>query len=172
VVTDPERRTPRGELAALVICDCGTQKIVGLQSLFGGDSVSCGCLRRERWAEYSRSPEHLARLAEMNRTPESLARLAAARQSPEHREHVAEWNRSPENLAHLAELTRSPEHRARFLQMRAEFWSVPRVGQRHEPVNPDDAPDPDWCPLHSTSFYDHDHHQRRQRCYRDWHEGA
>jgi hypothetical protein len=45
----------------------------------------------------------------------------------------------------MAELSRTPEARERQSQWMRSFWSVPRAGALHEPI---DAPDtPMWCPV-------------------------
>lgn len=62
VVTAPEvvaqrtERNPRGHRAAPVKCSCprGTEKIVNFSDLFGGRSLSCGCLRGEQVAQRNR----------------------------------------------------------------------------------------------------------------------
>jgi hypothetical protein len=100
----------------------------------------------ERLAEkWSRTPEGRERMRQVGSSPENLERLARLRRSPEFQEEVARWNRSPENLERLARLARSPQNRKRMAEMCRQFWSVPRVGQDHEPLLPTDEEECPYC---------------------------
>lgn len=47
VVLSEEEKTERGQANWLCQCDCGNQKIIRLSSLRGGESLSCGCRKKE-----------------------------------------------------------------------------------------------------------------------------
>lgn len=65
VITELELRLPPspsqvarghcGARAARVVCDCGVEKTLALNSLYNGSTVSCGCLKAEHGAERLRS---------------------------------------------------------------------------------------------------------------------
>ena len=46
VVVQAEARTPDGRRAAVVRCDCGTERVVAIYHLLDGLAKSCGCLQR------------------------------------------------------------------------------------------------------------------------------
>jgi hypothetical protein len=55
VVELSEARTNSGSRKYLCVCDCGIEKLFSAADLRRGDSKSCGCLKRERQVEGSRT---------------------------------------------------------------------------------------------------------------------
>lgn len=50
-VTKEWRRNRHGQRQCLCRCECGSEKFINEQSLSNGNTLSCGCLRRERVSE-------------------------------------------------------------------------------------------------------------------------
>lgn len=124
---------------------------------------------RPEWLEYLRqrnqTSEARAISSQTGRRLENLKRLERLRGAHRLQERFIDYVRSQENLDRLAMLSRLPEHRAQAASVARQFWSVPRIGEKHESI---DAPDPDWCERHDISFYDHTASQQRQKCYLSW----
>jgi hypothetical protein len=149
IVIDPEVRVRKGKRTgpgARLRCDCGREYEDTLASLVNGNKKSCGCLTRDRLAELARSPEvrelGRQRALRWNKSPEGReasrrsGRAQASRllRSPA----VLAYRASAANLARLAEYAsayrRSPENLERLRQFWRQYWSVPRVGELHEPL--------------------------------------
>ena len=51
-----------GNSAWLCLCDCGTKKVIGRNSLISGNSKSCGCFNRERITKHGKYNTRLYRV--------------------------------------------------------------------------------------------------------------
>jgi hypothetical protein len=100
-------------------CDCGTEYEAMLWQLAGGAKLSCGCLALDYW----HGQPNLARLARWARSPEGREWARRVGEDTGNR---------PENVERLRKFWRG-------------FWSVPRVGADHEPVEGPGYVDCEYC---------------------------